>query len=344
VSPSSADPVVPPSQLSVLRRLHRLGAAAVSRWELPGPARLRLLNHGENTVYGVRIGAEPEAWVLRIHRQGYHPRAGLRSEAHWLTHLHRCGIGAPEAVAARDGDPIQHVATPELPEGRHVSLLLKTHGRIRALLRWGPTGAARVGALLARLHLAAGSFVPPAGFTRRVLDAEGLVGPTAHWGDPLAEPTLTSAQAELFRWGRDRVREELARAPRGPSRWGLVHADLHVGNVLFAAGEARAIDFDDLATSWFVNDFVVNLPPLRWRDPASADALLAGYRAVRDLPDEDLRPFAALHCARRMTAAAWARSRADVPRLLDHLPRRVDFAARTLAAWRNGDDPVEVRP
>jgi len=322
-----------------LVRLRGLARDALAIWRM-SDARLRLLNHGENTVYGVRVPGETEDYVLRIHRDEYHPLGDLQSEALWLEHLHRCGIHAPLPVR-RDGVAVRRVVTAGMPRGRHVSILRKTHGRLRAMPGWGRARAERVGALLASMHAAAAAFAPPDGFSRRRLDAEGLVGPTASWGDPLAEPLLTGRDREVFLWARERIRADLAALPADREHWGYAHCDLHWGNVLFADGVAKAIDFDDLASSWYLNDLTVNYVPLRWQDPALAEALLAGYRAVRPLPS--LAGLGAMHCARRLTSVAWARSRADVPRLLAGLPGRIAFATRTLEAWRSGEDPLEVR-
>ncbi|MCO4768904.1 MAG: phosphotransferase [Deltaproteobacteria bacterium] len=327
-----------------LRRLHALATEALRGWALPREPTLRLLNHGENTVYGVRTPGTPELHVLRIHRSDYHPMDHLVSEARWLDYLQGEGIGAPAAERDIQGNPVRHVQTEGMPEGRHVTLLRKTPGRMRDYDHWGPTHAAEVGKLLARMHRAAERFEAPAGFSRRVLDAEGLVGPTASWGDPLAEPLLDKAGKDLFAWGRDRLFEELGTLPRDRTAWGMTHTDLHGGNVLFADGVAKAIDFDDLAHAWFVSDFAVNLVPVRWRNPDLADGMLAGYRSVRPLSDEALAALPTFHCARRMMGVAWARSRADVPRLIKWLPWRIQFAMRTLQAWKDGDDPLLVKP
>lgn len=327
-----------------LRRLRGLALAALAHWDLGAAPRLRLLNHGENTVYGLRFGDAPELHVLRVHRKGYQSPADLTGEATFLAHLAREGIGVPHPEATRDGALYAHVVTPGVPDGRNVTILFKIPGQRRWYSSWTRTHCRRVGRLIARLHQAAATFTPPPGFSRRTLDAEGLVGPTASWGDPLAEPTLTDEQRDLFAWGRDRVRAELGRLPRTPDVWGPTHTDLHCGNVLFARGEARAIDFDDLAWSWYASDFAVNQVPLRWTDPALGDAIFAGYEDVMPLPDGVRELIPVVHCARRLTAVAWVRSRADVPRLLERLPSRIAQTSRTLAAWRRGEDPTNVRP
>ena len=305
---------------------------------------MRLLNHGENTVYGVRRRGQSERYILRLHRPGYHPPDDLRSEAAFLDHLRDAGLEVPTPLRTAEGDAIAQVTTPGIPEGRWCSLLLKVPGAMHPVSAWGPTRARAAGRLLARMHGAAATFRASESFTRRTLDGPGLVGPNACWGNPLAEPTLTPEQRALFTWGRDTVLAETARWARTPDVWGPTHTDLHQGNVLFHGGAARAIDFDDLAFSWYLSDFAVNLVPLRWVQPRSADLLLDAYAALRPLPKGLHERLGLIHVGRRLTAVAWLRSRSDVPRLLSYLPARIRQPCRTIEALRAGEDPLDVRP
>ena len=329
------------TQRGQISRLRRLALKSLGRWRLKG-ARLRLLNHGENTVFGVRLGAEPERYVLRVHRNDYHPLGDLRSELVWLDYLGSRGIGTPLPVPGPDGLAVREVYSPGVPGGRRVSLLLKTPGRIAGMGRWGRGRARQVGRLIAQLHLAAQDFEAPPGFSRRILDAEGMVGARASWGDTLAEPLLDDEQRELFGWARERLLNELAALPRDRHSWGYVHSDLHPGNVLFGDGEARAIDFDDLASSWYVGDFVLNLLPLRRKRPDLASHLLSSYRELRPLTEESLAALTPLSHARQFASIAWLRSRADVPGLLEALPERIHLVSDALADWRAGKNPQEV--
>ena len=63
-------------QSAQVRRLRRLADVALSEYPLGDIRRVRLLRHGENTVFRVDSapgggGEEQCAFVLRIHRCGY---------------------------------------------------------------------------------------------------------------------------------------------------------------------------------------------------------------------------------------------------------------------------------
>jgi Ser/Thr protein kinase RdoA (MazF antagonist) len=85
----------------------------------------------------------------------------------------------------------------------------------------------------------------------------------------------------------DRTDKIIRALGTGREAYGLVHGDLHLGNVLFVGGEARAIDFDDCGYGPWVYDFAVTLAN-QWKSrdwPDLRDAFCAGYAAERELPD-----------------------------------------------------------
>jgi Ser/Thr protein kinase RdoA (MazF antagonist) len=92
------------------------------------------------------------------------------------------------------------------------------------------------------------------------------------------------------------VGDRMADLIPGAGDTGLIHADLHLGNALFHRGAVRLIDFDDCGTGPRLYDLAVALWELRDGEdyPAFRDALLAGYRAHRDIDDSHLDDFIAL--------------------------------------------------
>ena len=72
----------------------------------------------------------------------------------------------------------------------------------------------------------------------------------------------------------------------GAGEFGLIHADLHLGNVLFWRGEVRVIDFDDCGFGYWLYDIAVALWELRYRTDYEdfRSALIEGYTQHRPLP------------------------------------------------------------
>jgi Ser/Thr protein kinase RdoA (MazF antagonist) len=83
---------------------------------------------------------------------------------------------------------------------------------------------------------------------------------------------------------RDRLRGAMDRYGRDPSTFGMIHADLHDGNLLVGGDGLTVIDFDDCAFGWHVYDIAVGL----WHQQQSPrfetiqDAFVRGYRTRRD--------------------------------------------------------------
>ncbi len=188
--------------------------------------------------------------------------------AHFAAH----GLPTPAPIYDRNGSALQRVAA------RPAVLSTFLDGSPRMT----PTEdeCARLGAMLARMHLAG------ADFPRQRPNALGLAG----W-ERLA--ALTRPQADRLTPGLSRlIGEEIdfARAHTyGELPLGLVHTDLFPDNVFFVGSEiSGVIDFYFACTDSFAYDLAVTLNAWASRngeylDPQAA-ALLGGYRSIRPLP------------------------------------------------------------
>lgn len=274
------------SHRAQVARLRGLADQALRAYPLPGPVRFTLQLHLANTTFRVTDGSGAQ-YVLRVAQPNYRTEAQLRSEAIWLAALRReTDLGVPEPVATASGDWLTVVAADGVPEARACLLFRWVEGRFR---RHGPSAAdlRRVGGFMARLHAHTRTFTPPNGFTRPSGDVLTWLG---YWLEPGGvDPEGTFIPAEdraLLDAAARRIHAQVAALGTGPDRFGLIHTDLHHGNVLFHHGEVRAIDFDDSGFEPYVYDPAVTLWAVRRQPnyPALRDALLDGYAAVGSLP------------------------------------------------------------
>ena len=114
---------------------------------------------------------------------------------------------------------------------------------------------------------------------------------------------------------RDRLGTELAALSTGPERFGLIHADLHLANVMSDGRELTVIDFDDAGYGWFVHEIAVSLHPML-DDPRYDDALAAiveGYRDVVPLGDADVALIDLFMTVRCLMIVGWLDARPEVP-------------------------------
>ncbi len=226
-----------------------------------------------------------------------------------MRHLAERGIPVPAPVASADGELVVAL------HGKPAAIVSKLAGSSQ--MDPQPVHCAEVGAMLARMHLAAQDF-PLSQPNLRGLD----------WWRATAPAVLPHLSADNARLLREEiaVQEEhaaspaYARLPRGP-----VHADLFRNNVMFV-GDTLTGCFDfyfagvdtwlfDLAVT--VNDWCIDIATGKL-DDARVRALLDAYRAVRPFTDDE--------------AAAWplllraAALRFWLSRLYDlHVPRAAEL-------------------
>jgi Ser/Thr protein kinase RdoA (MazF antagonist) len=281
---------------------------------------LTLVSLAENVTFKVtdRAGS---AYVLRLHRPGYHTLDELVSERAWIRGLADSGIDVPSAVAARDGRDYVPVTIPATGEQRYAGMLRWTEGRLLSHVlaetsdgRVVENHFAQLGALTAAMHIQASAWRPPPGFTRHALDSDGLMGEAPHWGPFWEHRSLSAAERRLLLDVRDRLHEKLAQLSREPTGYSLIHADMHPGNILVDGDRLVVIDFDDAGFGWHQYDIAVVLTYWQSKPNAAAidRAFLAGYRATRPVPDVALAAIPMFRLVRWMASIGWFHQRPEL--------------------------------
>jgi Ser/Thr protein kinase RdoA (MazF antagonist) len=314
-----------------------LARRALERYDLAQPVTIDFLRHGENTTFRVDA-TDGSAFALRLHRPGYQTSRSIRSEVAWMESLRATGLATASAVRGRDGEVVQELQV----EGgtRLVAVFMWVDGvpltQIDRLDLWG-----RLGELMATVQRHGARWRRPDGFTRHAWDVAGMVGPEPHMGDPLRLASWTPEEEGLLLASRDVVRERLTRFGQTPDRYGLIHADLGVENVLVQPdGTTILLDFDDGGFGWYVYELAVALFPFDGEAgfEARRDALVGGYRAAGDLPDAMLAELPTFLMARRLVTLGWTFSHAETAhaqRQREWRLRTMPDAARRFLAWHD---------
>jgi Ser/Thr protein kinase RdoA (MazF antagonist) len=316
-----------------VRRLRILARRALTAYNLHD-ATFRLLQHGENTTFRVDVtGAlppetsrgslyHPGRFLLRVHRTGYQDVASIASELMWLAALRQAGLPVPEPVANQNGGLHTSASAPGVPGPRTCSLLRWINGRFYEN-HPQPHHIKAVERLMAKLHTQSSSWQPPSSFTRRSWDAEGLFGDNGGFNLPKDAlwDLVPEEYADQFEEVAARTAAAMAALDVQPHVRGLIHADLHLGNILFGRDmtgvlEARPIDFDDCGYAHWVYDFAVVLGDYitEVTYPVFHAALLEGYSEIRPLPVEQLAHLGTFIAARLVSLLLWATDIAQVNR------------------------------
>jgi Ser/Thr protein kinase RdoA (MazF antagonist) len=278
-----------------IARFRTLALAALAAYDLP-PSRLTLIHHRGNTTFRVDT-ATGARYVLRIHRFGSPTIERVGAELAWLAALRRdTPLDVPDPLPTRAGSLFTLASTPGIPTP-HICDHLRWLPGQRRLVGLTPSHLERVGALTAHLHEHTLHFTLPPGVTRGRVDTLDIE--TRLHADPFAPEvvaamrtlvteTLSPAEAEMVGAVIAHVRAAEAALGHDKINFGLIHADLHRFNLLFARDTVRPIDFDDCGFGPRLYDLAVTLDnvPHNATYPALRAGLLAGYRRVRPLSTE----------------------------------------------------------
>jgi len=259
-------------------------------------------------------------YALRLHRPAYHTLEELQSERLWTNALLQAGIQVPEPIITRDGREYADIDVPLLGQPGHVSLSRWIPGELLMLLMGADTPRERLqghfhklGALIATMNAQAAYWHPPAKFRRHALDADGLMGTQPFWGRFWERGDLSPDERALLLETRDRLHDLLIRYGKDASRYSVIHADLHPGNVLVNGGTLTAIDFDDIAWGWHMYDLATALNQCQELVEFGAcyAACVEGYRSVRPIAAEDLAMLPLFLLVRGMAEIGWFADRPE---------------------------------
>ncbi|MFL5334882.1 MAG: phosphotransferase enzyme family protein [Geminicoccaceae bacterium] len=297
----------------VLAPIDRAVATALPRWGCSRAATACMINHSENVTYRVDDPQAGRTTVLRLHRPGYHSLAAIRSELLWLDALRgEAGVITANTLSAQDGATVQTLAGDGLDEPRHAvmfSFLTGAEPSEAALLE----PFERLGEVTARLHAHARRWPLPDGFARQTWNFDTMLGGRPIWGDWRAGMGMDAArQAQLQRLA-DAIERRLRRYGQGPDRFGLIHADLRLANLLLEGPITKVIDFDDCGFGWYLYDLAAALSFIEHRPdvPELVDAWLRGYRRVAPLAPADEAEIPTFILLRRLLLVAWIGSHAE---------------------------------
>ncbi len=317
-------------------RLHRLAVKAATLWPFDG-TRIEPLKVRENAVYALHANDGRRA-VLRLHRLGYHSNAALASELTWMQALGESGIEVPRPIPSRNGRLFECVESGELPGPRQVDVFEWIEGTQLGSVEQGvssdPQWIGRVygtvGELAARMHNQSCAWSPPGRFQRHSWCDEGLAGEAPLWGRFWELEALSAEQRSLFEALRRRIFEDLNAFGKGADRFGLIHADLVPENILVEAANngLRIIDFDDAGFGWHLFEIATSLYFIRRESfyEIARDALVAGYRRHRALPEEHLRRLPLFLAARGTTYLGWVHTRKGEAVATELTPQLIELA------------------
>jgi Ser/Thr protein kinase RdoA (MazF antagonist) len=294
--------------------LEELAWAVLPLYALPPIESLKLINLSENATYKVQ-GADGRAWALRIHRDGYQDATAIASELAWLIDLRDAHVvTTPRPVAGKNGELIQWAQHPRMPRPRNIVMFEWERGREPGISEDLAKPFEELGEAAARMHLHVMQWPRPDWFIRQTWNYETALGDDKpHWGRWREGVGVTDEMRGIFGRTVDLIGRRLLAYGQPANRFGLVHGDLRLANLLVDGEVVKVIDFDDCGFSWFMYDAAtpVSFYEHEPQVPELIESWKTGYRRVRELSPADEAEIPTFIMLRRLLLVAWIGTRRD---------------------------------
>jgi Ser/Thr protein kinase RdoA (MazF antagonist) len=326
-----------------LSRLRKLALNALEFYELKNTC-LSFIQYFENIIYRVDLpGSSTSAsdgdpylsnrFLLRIHALS--DADSIISELTWLEALNKkAGLPVPAPVKTPDGRLLTTIVTPGIPNGRVVSLMRWLDGRsFHRGLR--PRHLTALGHVVAHMHSFSAGWQPPAGFTRPHWDWDSQLGGSM-FRHPMGQivDSIPTKFREPFQFISQEAQQLMESIGNGPDAYGMIHADLYPENVLFKAGQAYPIDFEDCGYGHWMWDIAIALCTWAWGPEweRMRDAFWEGYFKVRTLPEKQWTQIDLFVATQFATMVLWSSALLmnDPKREAEYVPWREDNGNKLL--------------
>jgi Ser/Thr protein kinase RdoA (MazF antagonist) len=297
-----------------LKILLEVAKAATKHFDLPPDLSVKMINLSENATYGI-VAPNGQRWALRIHREGYHSNAAIASELAWLMDLRDSGVVVtPRPVKGFDGKIIQEVSHPALARPRYVVLSDWETGAEPGIDQNLTKPFEILGEVTARMHAHARNWKLPSYFERFTWDFETSLGEQKpHWGRWRDGMGVGPSEQKLFGRTVELIGKRLAAYGKSNERFGLIHCDLRLANLLVDGDAVKVIDFDDCGFGWYMYDAAtpVSFYEHEPQVPDLIEAWKVGYRKARILSREDEVEIPTFVMLRRLLLVAWIGSHSE---------------------------------
>lgn len=320
----------------VLTRLEVVVKEALLHYDVDPSSIVTLLNVSENATYLVQ-GSHGK-YVMRVHRLRYHSLTEIASELAWLEALKsEAVVNTPPVISSRRGEKVVSISFSG--ELRHCVMFGFVQGAELLPLEAGEAFVI-LGELAAKMHGHAKAWTFPSAFRRFSWDLDASFGKEARWGSYKDGISVDSELRALFERAESNIRSRLLAYGTDSSRFGLIHADMRLSNLLWnGSGEVCVIDFDDCGFGWYFYDLAAALSFIEHRPevPKLIAAWMEGYRkfgTVSKVDEDEIETFVMM---RRLLLIGWigSHSVADISKELGggYTTETAALAENYLSRW-----------
>ncbi|SFE50274.1 phosphotransferase enzyme family protein [Alteribacillus iranensis] len=277
-------------------------------------ATVELLDYSENYTYLVTNNENRKKKILRVCRPNYHCKLQIESELKWIQAVdEQVPVEVPIPIEGKNGKLIQTINMENDPFEYYCVMFTFLEGEApdekkeeELMIQFE-----RLGEITARLHNHTQHWKEAATLHRESWDFDAILGDHPKWARWQDGIGITPEIKELFQNVSNIVKHRLERFGKGPDRFGLIHADLRLANLLIEGKSIKVIDFDDCGFGWYLFDLGAALSFIEHKPyvPHLVRAWVKGYRKWRALSKEEVNEIPTFIMMRRLMLISWIGSR-----------------------------------
>ncbi|MGG4104171.1 phosphotransferase [Paenibacillus lautus] len=259
----------------LLARAKRVAISALQQYNLRW-VEIEFIGISDTITYQVRTNLN-ETYLLRIHSDRRSSNE-IDLELQFLDALITAGIKVPSGITTPNGLRMLKIGTDHGFRSPYVTVMKWVDG-VHAHEKLTEDQAYQVGVLIARLHEVALGFESSSDFRRPIWGMNSYREALAKL-ERYAGTFLSEVSWSLYQLAAEKVLSQLDQMNTDECNYGLIHADLHLGNVVFEGGLPHPIDFGRCGFGFFLYDLAAVMLSLV---PNQRFKVLQGYESVRKL-------------------------------------------------------------
>lgn len=169
----------------------------------------------------------------------------------WLQFLQANGAAAPKLVQSIQNNPVEYIQTEDRIYSVDVTHKISgENARTQVIKNQDLSWVGAFGQAVGKIHQLAAARAP-----------ESVSRARPHWnqiGNDFIPPMQLSAEEIGIERRRTEILNKIKDLPKTPDVYGLIHLDMHLGNILVHTGSSAItiLDFDDVSFGWFMMDLV----------------------------------------------------------------------------------------
>lgn len=272
--------------------------------------KISLLKYSENLTY---LLENDKKYVLRIYRPGYHDPDELYGEVLWQARLRNdTDIRLAAVIRGKDCQLIQAVTIGG--NKYYLTMFEFVPGKVLGNLSKDDLYyyMEKIGEITAKLHNHVLHWKESAKLKRFTWNYEDLIGSNARWGNYTEMKNLTEEEVTSYTQATQIIEKRLNNYGKGEQRYGLIHSDLNLNNILIDGDDIYVLDFDDCGFGWFMYDLSTTVLEYFGETLQSCLAsLLSGYEKYRTLSKSDREELETFIILRKIVRVGWIATHID---------------------------------